>query len=182
MTTYLETESDPDPDLVKAIRADFGSVHCAVLSLFMSVTGGNDWSAYQETVKEIGPHYNYLYLFFIAFFTVAFLNVVTGVFAEKAMALAVPTIDEIAATRTDDELMYARELLALLNKVLGVDGTRTINNPAFDVFLAHPDVVKFLHVRGLEPLSARRFFKLLLEIHRTDAINFATFVSSCVKL
>merc|ERR1712207_111788 len=73
MTTYLETESDPDPDLVKAIRADFGSVHCAVLSLFMSVTGGNDWSAYQETVKEIGPHYNYLYLFFIAFFTVAFL-------------------------------------------------------------------------------------------------------------
>jgi len=185
MTTYLEDSADVDPKLLHDIKSDFSSVSSTMLALFMSVTGGNDWSHYHDTVAAVGLTYNYLWLFFIGFSFIAFLNVITGVFAEKAMSLALPTVDELMERRTEKEMRDAKELVGLLHSVsraTGSDDSCSLNSKSFEHFLHHPDVVKFLEVRGLKPSSACRFFTLLLEIHQTDTLDFGTFVSACVKL
>jgi len=186
MTTYLEDTVDVDHKLLQDINTDFSTVSSTMLALFMSVTGGNDWSQYHGTVAAVGVTYNYLWLFFIGFSFIAFLNVITGVFAEKAMSLATPTVDEIMVRRTAKEMKDAKELVDLLHRVIGrvsgYDAPCTLNSKSFEHFLSHSEVVNYLEARGLKPSSARRFFTLLLEIHGTDTVDFGTFTSACVKL
>merc|ERR1719329_233361 len=114
MASFLEAEVSVDPTLRENIIQDFGSVATAMRSLFMSATGGNDWTEYHKTVKALGPAYDYLYLFFVAFALIAFFNVITGVFAEKAMALAMPSMEEMTSRRRTREVKDAEELVVLL--------------------------------------------------------------------
>merc|ERR1719456_614233 len=117
-SAFLEVEAHVDPILRESIIADFGSVSSAMRSLFMSATGGDDWSKFHDTIKAMGPVYDYLYLFFMAFTLIAFFNVITGVFAEKAMSLAAPTMDELTTRRQGREVKDATELVELLGRVL----------------------------------------------------------------
>merc|ERR1719262_1594735 len=84
--------------------------------------------------------------------------------------------------RTEKERKDAHELVSLLHHVLGSDGINALNSESFEHLLEHPEVVKYLEVRGLKPSSARRFFTLLLEIHQKDTVDFGTFVSACIRL
>eukprot|EP00747_Dinoflagellata_sp_TGD_P116633 gnl/TRDRNA2_/TRDRNA2_172431_c2_seq1.p1 gnl/TRDRNA2_/TRDRNA2_172431_c2~~gnl/TRDRNA2_/TRDRNA2_172431_c2_seq1.p1 ORF type:complete len:476 (+),score=82.46 gnl/TRDRNA2_/TRDRNA2_172431_c2_seq1:115-1428(+) len=63
----------------------WSSVDGAMLTLYMAITGGNDWAALAEPLKLCGAHYYLLFLFYIAFLTFAVLNVLTGIFVDCAM-------------------------------------------------------------------------------------------------
>lgn len=182
MTTLLEDRDDLDEGIRKAILVDFGSVSGAMLTLLMAATGGNDWGVYHLTIKQLGAVYTYLYLFFILFSSMAFFNVITSVFCEKAMHLARPTMDEIAVEMKRKEVRDASELLKMLNTILKDDVKRTLDYDAFEEFLRHPKAVAYFELRGLNESSVRRFFKQLLRIHQTSSLDFATFASACVKL
>jgi len=182
MTTFLEAEASIDPMIRASIIEDFGSVATSMRSLFMSVTGGDDWSRFYTTVKILGPVYDYLYLFFMAFALIAFCNVITGVFAEKAMSLASPTTEDMARKRKGREIKDAQELVGVLNRVLKKGGTEGISAAAFHDLMSHPEIVSFFEVRGLKATTAHRFFVQLLEINQTDRLDVGAFVSACVKL
>merc|ERR1719230_966034 len=132
---------------MESIQADFASVSKTMLSLFMSISGGHDWERYHVTIAAVGHTYNFLFLFFIAFTFIAFLNVITGVFAEKAMSLACPTVDELMVKRTEKETKDAKELVSLLHRLVGSDGTQVLTSDTFENFLDHPEVVKYLEIR-----------------------------------
>merc|ERR1719359_1947906 len=140
-STFLEGEVTVDPLLRESIIADFGSVSSAMRSLFMSATGGDDWSKFHDTIKAMGPVYDYLYLFFMAFTLIAFFNVITGVFAEKAMSLASPTTEDMARKRKGREIKDAQELVGVLNRVLKKGGTEGISAAAFHDLMSHPEIV-----------------------------------------
>jgi len=179
----LEERKDLDETLRQVIEQDFGSVAGAMLSLLMAVTGGNDWGEFHPIIKELGPVYNFLYLFFILFSSIAFFNVVTSVFCEKAMHLARPTMDDIMAEMKSKEVQDASVLLSMLDSILqDDDDTRALDCNKFEEFLSHPQVVAYFELRGLNESSVRRFFRQLLEIHQTRSIDFGTFASACVKL
>lgn len=182
MSTFLEGNTNVDAELRANIFLDWGSVATAMRSLFMSATGGDDWSKFHSTLKAIGPAYDYLYLFFIAFTLSAFFNVITGVFAEKAMSLAAPTMEEKSARRLESEVKDAQELVNLLDHVLQADGSGTIGLDAFEDLMSHPQVIAFFEVRGLKATTAHRFFMQLLDINGTDRMGVGAFVSACVKL
>jgi hypothetical protein len=181
-TAYLESTPEVDLKVLRNIKDDFGSVSATMLSLFMAISGGNDWSQYHETVTAVGTTYNFLFLFFIAFSSIAFLNVITGVFAEKALSLASPSSDELMVRRTEKERKDAQELVSLLQRVFGENGPADLGEESFECFLDHPEVKRYFEVRGMRPCAASRFFMLLLEIHQTETVDFGTFVSAVVKL
>eukprot|EP00928_Gymnodinium_smaydae_P025817 TRINITY_DN2045_c0_g2_i1.p1 TRINITY_DN2045_c0_g2~~TRINITY_DN2045_c0_g2_i1.p1 ORF type:complete len:515 (+),score=77.67 TRINITY_DN2045_c0_g2_i1:58-1602(+) len=72
----------------------FGSVDAAFLSLFKTTTGGDDWSVMYDALQPLGGFYPALYLFFVAFSHIAFLNILTGIFVDGAMKYATPEFDE----------------------------------------------------------------------------------------
>merc|ERR1719265_2833058 len=152
-------------------------------SLFQAVTGGNDWEQFYAVIVEIGWVYAVLWMFFISFSLVAFFNVIGGVFCEKAMALAVPTMREQIQNRIEQDVRDATELSELLNKYVDHGNTFSLSHENFDPFLKTYDVQTFFEVRGLNPSTVERFFKLLLEGAGDDtkAISFKRFISACVR-
>ena len=63
----------------------YGSVLKAMVSLYKATTGGIDWGEMAEPMWEAGYFYYFLFLFFIAFAILALLNILTGLFVDRAM-------------------------------------------------------------------------------------------------
>merc|ERR1712216_293817 len=78
------TESRQHPDN-KPLEDYFGTVGRSILTLFMSMSGGNDWSVYYEALAVLAIQYRMAYLLFIIFSTMAVANIVTGIFVDSAL-------------------------------------------------------------------------------------------------
>jgi len=189
LTTKLEGEDLNDPasfvneDLKTSISQDWSSVLNAMVALFMALTGGEDWGVYLATVEQVGVVYQLLFFFFYLFAILAFFNVVTGVFCEKAMSLARPGAQELMVRRQAKEVKDATELIGLMKKILKFEEKAPpLNGEMFDELLTHPEVITYFEVRGMNPSTCHRFFQTLVDIDQKDDIPFRTFVSACVKL
>lgn len=178
-TSYIESEA-ASPAVADKLRDQFGSVAVGMLSLFKCASGGDDWTVFHDTVAELGPMYNLLFIIFIGSYVLAFFNVITATFCEKAISLAAPTRNELVHRRLEKEYADAKELTNLKARILPM--TKDLSREEFDMFIRHPEVEVYFEVRGLKALSAHKFFKTLCEVYKTDKINFATFVSACVRL
>jgi len=181
VSSLLES-TEVEPDLHEQLLLDFGTVSSAMVSLFMAATGGNDWTAYYESIVEVGDVYAGLFLFFIAFSVIAFFNVISGVFCEKALSLAVPTMEEQMQDRVDSDKRNAIELSTLLNTYVDHQGTYAMTAQSFTKFLGNPKVQTYFEVRGLSVSTAEKFFELLLHTNDSSALSFRAFISACVRL
>merc|ERR1719162_984461 len=63
----------------------FGHVADSTISLFMAMTGGEDWGYILHALAPLPYEYTLLFLFFISFAVLALLNLVTAVFINSAM-------------------------------------------------------------------------------------------------
>merc|ERR1712217_848525 len=67
----------------------FGRIYLSLLTLFECITGGLDWGEVAASLmKEISPVLGFVFCFYIAFCLFAILNIITGVFVQKAQAQA----------------------------------------------------------------------------------------------
>merc|ERR1712037_816685 len=57
----------------------------ALLTLFMAISGGDDWAVFLSGVESIGTAYKGLFIAYVLFMTVAVLNVMTALFVEASM-------------------------------------------------------------------------------------------------
>lgn len=108
VATYLDSDDGVDSKESDALLMSFGSVQSSFLSLYMTVTGGSDWSDYFDAMAptSLQP----AFLFFVAFSQIALLNIVTGIFVDNAMKVAQPDIQQQAEEQFADEQNYAIEL------------------------------------------------------------------------
>jgi len=178
----LESEANLDAGLVLALKSDWCSVSNAMVQLFMAITGGADWGDVYNVVKEVGGMHAFLFLFFVAFYYIAFFNVITSVFCEKAMSLATPTTSELIAKRIEKEHRDASELMALLRHSLNDEACTTMNAQQVSDFVNDPEVELYFDVRGLKSSSAHKLFRMLCELHCAHKIQIGEFVSTLVKL
>merc|ERR1719472_501081 len=67
-----------------------------MVTLILSIIGGNDWMMYGENLRLLqhGEMYFLIFCFYIGFSVVGLLNVVTGIFVDSAVC-----------TRTEDEVI-----------------------------------------------------------------------------
>lgn len=182
MASYLETGPDIDADYLSLIHDRFGSITYAMLTLYKCLSGGFDWGPIYDMVNLSGTAYGNLFLLFINFSLLAFLNVVVGVFCEKAMNLAsVPTTEELLSQRGRQQEGDAVDLLALLHLFQAGNGPM-IRKRTFNEFIGHPHVISYFEVRGVKPSSIRRIFNVLCDISDSECVDVRSFVSTIVKL
>merc|ERR1719326_2530708 len=101
----------------------------------------------------MGSTYSCLWCFFYLFALMAFFNVITGVFAEKAMSLARPGAHELMVRRQTKEIRDASELVRLMKKIMNFppDHAPSLNAATFDQLLTNPEIITYFEVRGLNP-------------------------------
>merc|ERR1719161_1877865 len=76
--------SDTKADL----QSMYGSLTKAMWTLYLSTTGGTDWTAAGAPLVYAGCGYYYLFVFYMNFQTIALTNVVLGLFVDTAMRAA----------------------------------------------------------------------------------------------
>merc|ERR1719199_322665 len=92
---HLDTSEKWNSEDNEALLEYFGTIDAATLSLFMSMSGGNDWGQYYDALVGLPAYYRLSYLLFIVFCFFAVVNIVTGVFVEAALQANVKDKDII---------------------------------------------------------------------------------------
>jgi hypothetical protein len=178
---------------VEGYRKKFSTVRAATVTLFMGVTGGEDWGEQYDMLNKTSLP-SVLFIILVLFFHIAVLNIVTSVFLEKTMIYARPDSDRLMLQQNQQDIRDAKDLMAL---VLELDDEHTgqISFAEFKRFMDNERFRLYFEVRGIDIADAQMFFDLLVagqtasgleDIQQSKltegTVDFGTFVDGCFRL
>lgn len=149
----------------------FGSLPKAMLTLFMSITGGADWRDIVEPldlyVSGVCP---YFYAILVSFMQFSVLNVVSAVFVEGVIRKAthICKLDSI-------------ETAAKLFQRLDGDDSGAISLSELTSKSAMPHLCEFFQEIDIDPEDMELLF-LLFDLDNSKSVSFDEFLSGCLRL
>ena len=177
----LELEMSPvDAPGTEELKRYFGSLSSSILTLYSSMSGGEDWTVYYHALSRLAWPYQTLFLFFVTFAIFAVVNVITGVFVDTA----------IEKNQTDKELAIQEELRSKKLRMnwirdvfseLDSSGDGMVSLQEFENQLNHEAVVAYFNTLKLDVSDARTLFRLL-DSDGSDGVNIDEFVQGCYRL
>merc|ERR1712217_507222 len=102
---------------------------CAI-SLFMSLTSGENWRFLSQPLRMISVAYEWLFIFFIVFLQLGVLNIVTSIFITQASVFAKRDAEMMA----HEQLKQRESTMMTLEDIfvaLDTDGNGTIEMEEF---------------------------------------------------
>merc|ERR1719453_2409357 len=135
LTNFDEVSDDFKSDVAEY----FGSLGQSMASLYMAVTGGNDWIVYYSVMQQAGVVFELLFIFFVFFFSFAVLSILTGTFVEKSVSAAQPDRDDqvlAARAKAAKQTLEFRHMCELLDE----DNSGAISWKEFEKYM-HNDVM-----------------------------------------
>lgn len=158
----------------------WGSLPRSIFTLFKAIASGVSWHDVVEPLGVLNPMWVGLFVIYISFTFFAVLNVITGIFCERA----------IESVRQDHELVVQQHLLnrALyiqtvkrLFKAIDVDDSNFISYKEFELHLRDEHAVAFFAALELETSDAWEVFRLI-DTDEQDGIDVDEFVEGCLRL
>lgn len=177
---FKNAETEEEMDNARAVQVSFGSLYETMVSLFSAISGGNDWMYYGELLRSIGPGDTYLiiFIFYIAFYSVGLLNVVTGIFVDSAISTR--TEDEIVDGYRDEQARISNEVRKMFVQA-DLDRSDSLTLEEFEEFMKDEWVCDYFCALGLDPKDALFIFKLLDEDNDNE-IMIDEFVNGTLRL
>jgi hypothetical protein len=177
----VDADLDPDAPQRTMIDLHFGSVEGAILTLFMAATGGDDWSQFYRALKPAGDGYCFMFLFFVAFTQIAFLNILTGLFVENAMKLAQPERDALALEDRKHSMEMAERLKSVCARFEN-DGDGMIELDEFVEMMKDEGILAQLRVLGIDVKDSYVFFKMLEDATHDSKVSIDDLVNGCLRM
>eukprot|EP00418_Pyrodinium_bahamense_P004722 CAMPEP_0179017916 /NCGR_PEP_ID=MMETSP0796-20121207/4085_1 /TAXON_ID=73915 /ORGANISM="Pyrodinium bahamense, Strain pbaha01" /LENGTH=391 /DNA_ID=CAMNT_0020713659 /DNA_START=171 /DNA_END=1347 /DNA_ORIENTATION=- len=178
-----ETLSATDAEAVEQLKIEFGSVQTGMLSLLKAATGGEDWGLYLERLFVTGPVDGYAFIFFILFFTLAIMNIVTSIFLDKVMNVAAHDADELIRDGKENDLLVANEVMKRFARM--DPGTGLVTREAFAEHMHRDSALKArLNVWGIVIGDPGLFFDMVTETAENDqnGVRVETLAHACIGL
>ncbi|CAJ1448394.1 unnamed protein product [Effrenium voratum] len=149
---------------VAAVIDTFGSLPNMLVSLWAAISGGNDWMSYGDLLKKMDPTHVFFWTFvcFTAFSVVGLLNVVTGVFVDRAVSAAdaCRSEDEVTASQRAEEEEEEKTLMNALQK-MDQDGDSAITRKELGEHLKERNHQALWSHLGITPKQVKMTFELL---------------------
>eukprot|EP00929_Paragymnodinium_shiwhaense_P095545 TRINITY_DN5673_c0_g1_i1.p1 TRINITY_DN5673_c0_g1~~TRINITY_DN5673_c0_g1_i1.p1 ORF type:complete len:553 (+),score=120.51 TRINITY_DN5673_c0_g1_i1:62-1660(+) len=167
MTLVHVEASDPQFDHLMHF---FGSIPKTGLTLFESVFGGLSWDEPARLLLDcISPFACVIFCFYIAFCLIALMNVVTGVFVDKAMRSA-----------------NAAEEQTLCNQVTNIffdedHPDRQISWETFQGKMEHEDMADYFRAIDIDATEAKNLF-VLLDTDNSGGVDCSELVNGLLRL
>jgi Ca2+-binding EF-hand superfamily protein len=158
----------------------FGTVDRSILTLFMAMSGGNDWAIYYSSLLPLPNHFRMAFLLFITFSTFAVVNIVTGVFVESALAANQTDRDVLVHEETEKRKEFLAKMQELFEE-MDEDARGTITFDEFEAKLGDDRVIAYFSAMKLDVSDAVVLFRLL-DYDQSDEISIEEFVIGCYKL
>lgn len=173
----VETGSTP---AAERLEAWFPSVAGTMISLFGSTTGGIDWMGIYHDLEPLGRFAQSAFLFYIAFFTIAVFNILTGIFVEKALHMSDQADRAVEYMKQERE--DAQDLRQICNRI-DCDGNGRIAWPEFEAYMQHNnDGFARLKACGLDVHDVHEFFVSLTSGQPAETVEIEDFIHHAMRL
>jgi len=154
-----------------ALKSLFGSLDSSMLLLFQCVSDGVEWRSVAAPLEEISPILVILFCCYIAFVIFALMNMLTGIFVDKALQSGQANkrrflLEQVRKIFTDSD--HVRE-------------TGTITWTDFQAHLQDPHLQSVLQAIDVSEDDAHELFHLL-DAHHEGAVEVKEFVNGCLSL
>lgn len=185
VVTYLDTaEKWKDPENEDMILL-FGTLDRSILSLYMAMSGGDDWGNFYSALVALPFHNRVLFVAFIGFAQITVLNIVTGVFVNSAME----TDQNDKEIIIEEELQRKKEYLEAMGEIflqMDEDETGKITYDEFVKVLDDEKVVAYFNVMKLDITDAEKVFHML-DVDEADedadpGVDIMEFLDGCYRL
>jgi len=151
-----------------------------ILTLFKSVSGGENWGLVQFQLESADPLYGFLWCIYIAIMFLGVLNVITGIFVECAVARA----------RTDKEMALLEELernkermrqLMELFRDLDTNGDGKVTYDEWESFTTRKEAQAAMALLGLDIRKTKEIYRML-DFNDDQEIDLEEFAVGCMEL
>lgn len=162
------------------MRRFFGTVTQSSVSLFMAMSGGEDWGNMLTALAPLPWEYSLLFLGFISFTVLALLNVVTAVFVNTALQRSQNDRELVV----QKEMEYKEELVTIVEQVFMELDTNHSGSLTIEEFELHVDdekIMAYLRSRDIDIGQVRTLF-MLLDVDGTGDVSMEEFVNGILRL
>lgn len=171
VATSIARDRPDDSPLTVELKEHWGSIGSAIFSLFMAISGGDDWVNFSNDFEDGAEWLNkVIFCIYVAFATLVMLNLVTGVFVEGAQR-------KIQEDKDVDLVIHCRNLF----KTSDTDMNGQITLQELKVQLETDAFHEYLAAVDLGKDDALALFKLL-DVDRSDSVSIQEFVEGCLRL
>lgn len=176
-TSTGSSASDP---VMRALHLFFESVPQSVYFLAASITGGVDWTEVAWPLWQMNNVYGLCFTLYVLISILGILNVVTGVFVERASNISkmdrdLAISDEIARMEADVE-----ESMQLFRE-LDTDNVGQVPMESFMEFLTHERVIAYFATLDID-ITDRRRLRSMFDVDDDKFVSLEEFVVGCVRL
>jgi len=185
----LETTEDgtwpcnaDENDAQCSLQTKYGDLLVSMLTLYMSITGGMDWSEAFEplTQSDVGPMFASMFIVFLTFTTLAVMNVVTAIFCQSAIDGAANQRDVQMQKFEEQQEMYSKQLREVFQE-LDENASGDLTMDEFEIGIVKTKVQTFFESMELRIQEARVLFQLL-QSEEGKSIEIDAFVDGCLQL
>merc|ERR1719362_2261887 len=158
----------------------YSSLFDTMYTLLASITGGVDWTDAVTPLDRISTIYRCLWTFYIIFVVIGVMNVLTGIFVERACELSGLDKDLVVQAEVKRNELFVNEMKKLFREA-DTDGSGTISWQEFKEYLENPQVQAYLCTKQLNAFDARAFFDVLKD-EQEDELDLEAFIVGCQRL
>eukprot|EP00746_Dinoflagellata_sp_MGD_P029428 gnl/MRDRNA2_/MRDRNA2_169684_c0_seq1.p1 gnl/MRDRNA2_/MRDRNA2_169684_c0~~gnl/MRDRNA2_/MRDRNA2_169684_c0_seq1.p1 ORF type:complete len:710 (-),score=121.64 gnl/MRDRNA2_/MRDRNA2_169684_c0_seq1:135-2264(-) len=175
----LQGNTNNDVGFESNLRIRFGSLMRTMYSLWKAISGGSDWQSYADPLFVISWAMGSIFLVYIVFSVCALLNVVTGIFVNRAIKIAESDMDIKLLESIEARKEHIDAVKSVFEKA-DVDGSGTLSREEFEEHFDNPCVNAFLESLDLDldGIKPTQLFDLL-DFDGDSSISTSEFIYGC---
>jgi len=169
-----------DPAEHPLLHQHFGTTFRSILSLYQSMTGGEDWANVYNSLTPLGWVYQAAFVLFQGFTWIALMNVVTASFVENTLQRS----KEVREFMVQSEIEVKRSYLDAMKEIfhgLDYDDSGSIEIGELQESLHSADLGAWFASLGIDVEQVGNLFKLL-DRDKSGTLDEEEFIFGCLQL
>jgi len=150
----------------------YGSIDRTMMTLFMTISGGMEWSEAAKPVAKLDVKFCIIWLVYSAFMTFGLTNILVGIFVESALQAIQNDKHSRMTAEIENYSMFVACVRTIFNRA-DTDGDGFLCRDEFQFLLTNPDLVTKLKLLGIET-QVEGLFRYL-DQDKTADISFEEF-------
>lgn len=169
-----------DEDFIQHVEQWYGSLPRAFVSMIMCFSGGVDWLDVLRPLQRIHWLYETAFVLYILFIVIGVLNVLTGIFVERAQELSGLDRDLVIQAEKKRNEAFLHEMKNIFEEA-DADGSNRISWDEFREFLKKEDIKAYMATQQLDAFDPRQLFNIM-ESEDDEGVGIEDFIMGCMRL
>jgi len=171
---------EPTAEFKQEVETWYRSLPIAFVTMLMCITGGVDWVEAIRPLGRIHWFYETIFVLYILFVVIGVLNVLTGIFVERAQELSGLDRDLVIQGEMKRNEAFLAEMKGIFEEA-DTDGSGTISWQEFKEYLKNAEVKAYLATQQLDAYDARQLFNIL-DLEDDQEVGIEEFIMGCMRL